>query len=115
MTQHTQGWLEAPIPLNSEGRPTTWRPQRFNIAFRFGVEQAEKLRACDDLRRSLTNLACHVTTPIQLVSRGHISQLSHLLNNGADDWDLLKAGHEAAYKQLPPRPFRPGHSRHRSA
>ena len=101
MSQHSQGRLEAPIPLNSDGRPTTWRSQRFNIAFRFGVEQAEKLRACDDLRHILTNLACHVATPIQLVSRGHISHLSQLLNNGADSWELFKADHEAAYKQLP--------------
>ena len=100
-TQHAQGWLSAPLPLNADGRPTAWRSKSYNIAVRFGVEQAGKLRACDDLRHSLTNLACHVTTPIQLVSWGRISQLSHLLNNGVDDCDMFKADHEAAYKQLP--------------
>ena len=85
LTQNAQGWLDVPIPLNSDGRPATWRAKRYNIACRYGVVQAEKLRACDDLRQILTNLAWHVTTPIQLVSRDHISQLSHLLNNGVDD------------------------------
>ena len=35
------------------------------------------------------------------MSWGHISQLSSLLNNGVDDWELFKADHEAAYKQRP--------------
>ena len=100
LSQHVRGWAESPIPLNSDGRPTTWRPKRYDIASRFGVELAEKLRACDDLRRSLANLAFHVTTPNQLVSWGHISQISSLLNNWAGDWELFKADHGAARKQL---------------
>ena len=101
ISQHNIGWLSDPIPLNADGRPTTWRSPRYNVAFLFGVEQAEKLRACDDLRHSLTNLACHVATPIQLVSWGHISQLSSLLNNRLGDWGMFKADREADYKQLP--------------
>ena len=104
ISQHNLGWLSPPIPLNADGRPTTWHSPHHNVAFRFGVEQAEKLRACDDLRHSLTNLACHVATPIQLVSWDHISELSSLLNNHRDDWEMLKADHEAAYKQLPMAP-----------
>ena len=42
-----------------------------------------------------------MTTPIKLVSRGRISQLSHLINNGSGDWEMFKAGYEAAYKQPP--------------
>ena len=101
MGKHAQGRLSGPIPLNADGRPTTRRPNSYNVAFRCGVEQAEKLRACDDLRRRLTNLACHVTTPIQPVSWGHISHRSHILNNGVCDSELFKAAHEAAYKQIP--------------
>ena len=100
-TQHKHGWRGAPIPLNADGRPTTWRSKRYNIAFRCGVDHAEKLRACDDLRHSLTNLACRVKAPIHLVSWGHISQISQLVNNGAGDWELFISDHEAACK-LPP-------------
>ena len=35
------------------------------------------------------------------MSWGHITQLSSILNNGVGDWELFKADHEAAYKQLP--------------
>ena len=69
------------------------------IAFRFGVEQEENLRACDDLRRSSTNLARRVDTPILLISRGPISQIAQLLDNMVDEWGLFKDGHVAAYKQ----------------
>ena len=111
MTQHTQCWLEALIPLNSDGRPTTWRPKRFNIACRIGVEQAEKLLAFDDLRQSLTNLALHVTTPIQLDPWGRISQLSQLLNDGSDDWGSLKRTTKPLTNSSP-GPLRPGRSCH---
>ena len=48
----------------------------FDIAFRFGVEQAEKHRDFDDLKRILTNLACSVASPIKLAPWGHLAQLN---------------------------------------
>ena len=97
-----KGWLSDPIPLAENGKPVTWKSERFNVAFRFGVRQDDKIRACDDLKHSLTNLSCAVLTPIKLVSWDHLAQLSHLLSNPRNaDWGLLKADHEAAYKQLP--------------
>ena len=44
------------------------------MAFRFAVVQTSKVRACDDLKGSLTNRICTVETPIAL-----------------PDWDLLAA------------------------
>ena len=71
------------------------------MAFRFGVEQSDKLRACDDLRHARTNLACVVETPIKLVCWDHLVEIANLVNDGKRDWAFIKADHEAAYKQLP--------------
>lgn len=49
--------MSAPVRLSASGRPEDQPAGGFNIAFRFGVELSEKLRACDDLKNSLTNLA----------------------------------------------------------
>ena len=92
------------MELRDDGRPAGLPIGQYNISFRFGVEQAAKLRACDDLRHSLTNSACSVLTPIQLVSRGHLAQLRRRSCGESRDWALIKADREAAYKQLPLRP-----------
>ena len=93
LQQVEKGWLFAPHPLSADGKPLSWRAGRFDISFRFGVSQADKLRACYDLKHSVTNLACSVETPNQLVSWGHLSQLSQLLSQGGGDWSLLKSDH----------------------
>ena len=66
-----------------------------------GVEQASKLSACDDMKHILTNAACVTETPIQLVSRDHLSQLCKRCFGQGRDWALFKEDHAAAYKQLP--------------
>ena len=73
----------------------------FNISFRFGVIQTDKLRDCDDLERSTTNLAYTVETPTHLVSLGDIPKLSILLDSKSGDWVMCKSDRNAAYKQLP--------------
>ena len=104
LSQVKKGWLKPPVELGHEGRPHGFPAGQCNIAFRFGVEQAAKLRACDDLRHSLTNSACSVLTPIKLVSWDHLAQLCRRSCDKSRDWALFKADHEAAYKQLPLRP-----------
>ena len=99
--QHKLGWLTAPFPLASVSEPFVLLDKKLNIAFRFGVSQADKLRACDDLRYSLTNLACVVHTPIKLASWDHLAEMCRLVQDTKKDWHLFKADHEAAYKQLP--------------
>ena len=60
-----------------------------------------QLPACVYLRYSRTNLACAVLTPIKLVSRGHIAQLSRLVASSGEACHCPKSDHGAAYKQLP--------------
>ena len=104
LAQVEKGWLLPPAELAEDGRPFGWRSANFNIAFRFGVLQQDKLRACDDLKHAMTNLACVISTPNQLLSWDHISQISQLMAEKMGDWVLFKADHESAYKQLPIRP-----------
>ena len=99
-----QGWLAPPLPLDRDGALPGWKAHTCNVAFRFGVKKGSKLRACDDLKRSLTNQCCQVRTPIQLVSWDHSAQLSQLCGGDSDESHLFKADHEAAYKQLPIAP-----------
>ena len=94
-----KGWLTPPFPLTLDSSPFILRGESLNVAFRFGVEQADKLRACDDLRHSLANLACVVSTPIKLASWGHVAEMCNRVGGPGRDWHFLKADHEAAYKQ----------------
>ena len=104
MGQVQKGWLLLPAELAADGRPLSWRSKEFDIAFRFGALQQDKLRARDDLKRPMTNLAFSISTPMQLISWGHVSQLSQLVAVKGGDWALFKADRESAYKQLPIRP-----------
>ena len=104
MEQVNKGWLNLPTPLSTEQKPFVLHNPELNIAFRFGVEQSDKLRACDDLRHSRTNLACVVETPIKLVSWDHLVEVTNLTNTATRNWAFFKADHEAAYKQLPLAP-----------
>ena len=74
-----------------------------NPAFRFGAQQGAQLRAVDDLKRSASNDATFVSTPINLPSWGHIAQMCALFHLKGDRRPLAmaKAGHADAYKQLP--------------
>ena len=65
------------------------------------MSRSGKLRACDDLKHSMTNLARSVETPNHLVSWDYMVQIPQLLSQGWGDWSLFKADHEAGYKQLP--------------
>ena len=104
MSQHEQGWLRPPVPLYETGRPADLPSNGFNTALRFGVVSADKLRACVDLKHSLTYTACRVHNPIKLVSWDHVSQLCRIFAADGRDWALFKADREAAYKQHPPGP-----------
>ena len=101
LEQQSKGWLTPPFPLATKGDPFTLRDEKLNVAFRFGVEQADEIRACDDLRYSMANLACVVHTPIKLASWDHLAEMCRHIQHTQKDWHLFKADHEAAYKQLP--------------
>ena len=101
LEQCGKGWLTRPFPLSTTNEPFVLNNPKLNVAFRFGVEQGSKLRACDDLRHSRTNLSCIVETPIKLVSWDHLAELANLVNDRSREWSFFKADREAAYKQLP--------------
>ena len=75
MEQVGVGWLLPPTPLSSGGKHLTWRSDGCNISFRLGVHQSGKLRDCDDLKRSVANIACAVTSRFRW-NRGEISPIS---------------------------------------
>ena len=101
MEQQGKGWLSDHFPLASSGDPFTSRDSSLNIAFRFGVEQSEKIRACDYLRHSLTNIACVVLAPINRASWGRHAEIPRLLNRGSREWGFFKADRESPYKKIP--------------
>ena len=68
LDQVDRGWLAPPLPIDVEGSGATYAHGSVNIAFRFGVDQADKLRACDDLEHNEVNLYCTVWTPIKLAT-----------------------------------------------
>ena len=88
--QVKKGWLEPPTLVPSSASSST-RDSPMNYAFRFGVAQGSKLRACDDLQHSRANLSCVIATPIKLVSWGHVSELCRRARSSKCDWHLTKA------------------------
>ena len=79
LDQAKKHWLHGPHPFNNEGElMVEGTPVLANPAFRFGVQQGQKLRAVDDLKRSATNDATFVATPMNLPSWDHIAQMCAL-------------------------------------
>lgn len=98
--QIPKGWMRHPMKLSTIGSPFALGNPQLNIAFRCGVEQSDKLRACGDLRHSATHLACAVGTPIRLVSWDHVAEITQAVNDRSMDWAFAKSDREADYKQL---------------
>lgn len=72
-----------------------------NTAFRFVVSHGAKIRARDDIRRTIANLCAPVLTPIALPTWGHLSQVAKNAHHTNTDWDFLRGDRASAYKQLP--------------
>ena len=102
LDQQEKGWHTEAPPRTSDGAPFATHDAKINVAVRFGVEQADKLRACDDLRYSMTNLACCVAAPIKLASWGHLAEMCRADSAHSRVWHFFKADREAAYQQAPP-------------
>ena len=64
LNQVQEGWLSDPIPILPSGDVVGFSVGEANLAFRFGVDLNEKLRACDDLRHNMVNLATTILNPI---------------------------------------------------
>ena len=88
-----------PVPhvfLSSDGHPIRWRPNIYNIAFRFGARQPDKRLACDDLKHSMVNLAGSVHTPIRLVAWDHMARLPQLMAKDGGVFALTMEDREEA-------------------
>ena len=104
MDQVKKRWFNGPRRFNKEGELLVdGKPVVANPGFRFGVQQGLKLRAVDDLKRSATNDATFVSTPINLPSWDHIAQMCALyyLKGDRRPLAMAKAAHADTYRQLP--------------
>ena len=99
MEEVEKGWLQQ-TAQTSEGLKSSCALLR-----RFGVAQSGKLRACDNCRRSGTNDASVVETPITLPSVDELGEIVTIVAGpGGKPCDLSKAHHKSAYKQIPVSP-----------
>ena len=104
MAQVEKGWLEGPYQFNEEESLVTAEgPQLANPAFGFVVQQGEKLRAVGDFKRSQTNRAAAVRTPVNLPTWGHFAAVIRCFQESGTQEGLARvnADHREAYKQLP--------------
>ena len=104
LEQVNRGWLSEPVPIDMTTGTADLPYKSQNFAFRFGVRQMDKLRACDDLRYSTTNAYCSVRTPIKLPTWDHLAQMAANVTKTDRKWGFFKADHESAYKMLPIKP-----------
>ena len=99
--KETKGWLGIPLPIDRAGIVKTYENKPVLAAFRFGVEQMAKLRACDDLKYSTTGLCCTLCTPVKLTTLGQIAQIYLDLRDTRTPRSFYRTDHGADYKQLP--------------
>ena len=73
-----------------------------NPAIRFGVQQVDKLRPVDGLKRSSTSEAAFVEIPINLPPWGHVEQMCTSFDRKGESrpLSLATADRADAYKQL---------------
>ena len=87
------GWLGAPRKLSTTGAFLDDPLTKVNISFRFAVQQSSKVRAYDDLKQSLINRLCSISTPITLPDWDLIASMNLLIAQfPTHDWAFLKGG-----------------------
>ena len=102
------GWLSRHRLLNQDGCFSDSPKYQLNIAFRFDDKQADKIRACDDLRNSHASLGDMVGSPITLPTWGVTAQQRYILADRPPRyWGLASNSRESAYKR---HPVLPAHS-----
>ena len=105
MEQVTLGRLCHPRLLSPTGQWADSPDFLINPTFRFAVAQSTKLRACDDLKDSLTNRLYVVETPITLPDWDLLAAISLLTSTyPTANRAFFKADDTSPYKNLPLRP-----------
>ena len=92
------------MPIELSGSVLTNDQGSANVAFRSGLGQDDKLRACGDLKHNHVNLHFSDWAPIKLPTWGHIAQMRMGVKADLREWSFSKADREASYKQLPMEP-----------
>ena len=98
----SEGWLSGPAPIQCFDKSRTI-PVR-----RFPVEQDGKIRYCDNLKRSGTNAASSIKSPVVLPCVDTLAQVASILSEKCSSIHFWKSDHRSAYKQLPAYP---GHAK----
>ena len=75
MAQVAKGWLSGPLLLNDEGLPPGFSFGEVGNAFRFPVAQADKIRACENLKYECANPFYGGRKPIRLPTWGRIGEM----------------------------------------
>ena len=102
--QAERGWLAPPLPIDIDCSGATYAHGSVKISLRLGVDQADKLRACDDLNHNDVDLYFTVWPPIKLPTWDRIAQMRLNVRPSRETREFPNADREAAYKQLPMRP-----------
>ena len=100
MSQAQSGWMSGQIPIDNSGFVACFPLEVTSFAFRFGVEQNEKLRACDDLKQDMVNLRTSVFAAITIPTWDRNSQMSKQIYNSKVAWRFSKEENKDARRQL---------------
>ena len=84
-----------PDPITHEGEYANNPAAPRNIAFRFGVLQADKIRGFGEFRDSPTNTACAIRPPLTLPGWGHIDAAAGILKTTACERPFGNVRHRA--------------------
>ncbi|KAF4650022.1 hypothetical protein FOL47_001511, partial [Perkinsus chesapeaki] len=102
MRETEDGLLEGPLTIEE----TQGRYGKFVLAQRFPIRQVDKIRLCDDYRRSSTNKAISYGHKISLPSHHTLVETWRKLakDRPHEQYLLYKCDHANAYRQAPTKP-----------
>ena len=105
LDQVGRGCVHGPFPSDGDGGLVTdGGPQLASPAFRLEAQQGEELRAVDDLRRSHTNRAAAIQTPVNLPPWGHFATVITFRDKGPEDsLSIAREGRMDPFTQPPER------------
>ena len=94
------GWPADPMRLGANGPPHGFDEGEVGRAFRPPVVQADKIRACDDLKYGFSNPRYGGRTPISLPTWGHIGEMRPRMADADRGWPFFTTYREDANKNL---------------
>ena len=90
-------WLASGrTPVSPDRESFVLNDPKLNVDFRFGAEQADNLRAYEDILYSMRNLACRVVASIRLAAWAHLAEIRRTIITHPMDWRLFKAEPESS-------------------